>query len=247
VDRSYTAGDHEFRENDSYAAAKYEITLRWLGAGAGRELVNVGCGGGIFNHLAVAAGFEVRAFEPDQAVYVHAAQSAPAGCTVADLGLFEIPLDVTGDAVVMHDVLEHIENEGDAVHRLARIVRPGGVAVISVPALPSLFGYHDEQLGHYRRYTRRSLRAALEPAFEIDHLRAFGMSFIPVTAYFSRWRRRSYPTGTAGSGGLIGRAFARACRLEAKVPAPIGTSLIAQLRPRAGPPTPKARAPRVGQ
>ena len=232
MDQAYTDSDHEFRENDSYAAAKYDVTLRWLGASRGRELVNVGCGGGLFNEIATDAGFRVRAYEPDPPVYAQAAERAPAGCTVEEVGLFDIAADVTADVVVMHDVLEHIEDERAAVARVARLVRPDGVAVISVPALPSLFGYHDERLGHYRRYTRQSLRSALEGPFRVEKLRAFGMSFIPVTAYFSRWRRRPYPTDTAGSPSIVGRAFDGACRLEARVPAPIGTSLIAEVRPR---------------
>ena len=50
---SYTADDHAFRESDEYARAKYDMTLRWLGPAAGRTLLNVGCGNGLFNELAI--------------------------------------------------------------------------------------------------------------------------------------------------------------------------------------------------
>jgi hypothetical protein len=48
----------------------------------------------------------------------------------------------------------------DALSRVA----PGGRLIVSVPAWPRLFSSHDEHLGHYRRYTPRSLRAAVARA-----------------------------------------------------------------------------------
>src|SRR5713226_1558434 len=67
ADAAYTEADHEFRENDDYARAKYDITLRWLGRPSTStcRLVNVGCGAGLFNRLANEAGYDVEACEPD--------------------------------------------------------------------------------------------------------------------------------------------------------------------------------------
>jgi hypothetical protein len=101
--------------------------------------------------------------------------------------------------------------------------------VLSVPALPWLFGYHDEQLGHYRRYTKATLGAALRPRFEILRLRYFGMSFIPITLWYSRLRRLPY--STEGDPRLL-RAFDAICRIEQRIPSPVGTSLICVARPR---------------
>jgi 2-polyprenyl-3-methyl-5-hydroxy-6-metoxy-1,4-benzoquinol methylase len=226
VDAGYTADDHEFRENDDYARAKYDITLRWLGAASGRRLVNVGCGAGLFNELAHAAGFRVEACEPDSGAYAVAAEHAPAGVDVHLGGLFDAPIAEGADVVVMHDVLEHIDDEAAAVLAVAKLVRPGGVAVVSVPALQSLFGLHDERLGHFRRYDRRSLRRALEGSFGLERMRYFGMSLIPVTLAYSRWMRKPYPTGAASGPSLVGRAFGAVCAVEARVPTPLGTSLI---------------------
>ena len=121
---------------------------------------------------------------------------------------------------------------GDEANRYAELVRPGGVLVLSVPSQPWLFGLHDEQLGHHRRYTRRSLRGALEPRFEIVRLRAYGLTFLPLTLWYSKLARRPYPTQAASSGGAVGRAFGAMCQLESRVPAPIGTALVVEARPR---------------
>jgi SAM-dependent methyltransferase len=233
VDRDYTLDDHEFRDDDLYALAKYDITMRWLrDANAAGVLANVGCGGGVFNRRAVEAGFTVRAFEPDPSACALAAASCPPGCTVEQLGLFELEPDLVVDVAVMHDVLEHIDAEAAAVERLAALVRPGGLAVVSVPALESLFGYHDVQLGHFRRYTRTTLVRAMRPHCEIVKVRYFGLSMVPVAWWFSRLRGAPYPKSEVGGEGLQQKAMKAIFGFEAQVPVPIGTSVLALARRR---------------
>jgi SAM-dependent methyltransferase len=233
VDEVYTLDDHEFRDNDLYAGAKYDITLRWLRQHhATGVLANVGCGGGLFNTMAVDAGFEVRAFEPDPSACALAIANCPDRCTVEQLGLFEIDPTLSVDVAVMHDVLEHIDSEAAAVERLASLVRPGGLAVVSVPALESLFGYHDEQLGHFRRYTRTTLQRALRPHFDIETVRYFGMSMVPVAFWFSRLRGKPYPTSGVGQAGVQDKVMKAVFNVESRLPVPIGTSVIALVRRR---------------
>ena len=230
----YTNADHEFRDDDAYAFGKYELTARWLQPLQRRgHLLNIGCGAGQFNRMAVELGFDVHGYEPDPKAYALAVANRPADhCEVQQLGLQDITGEGIADIIVMHDVLEHIADEGAAVDHVARLLKRDGVLVMSVPALPSLFGYHDEQLGHYRRYTRRTLRAALEPAFRIDRLRYYGTALIPITLWFSRLRRRPYPTANVAGGGLTGRALALVCRAEERIPGPLGTSLVCLAYPR---------------
>ena len=231
----YTIADHEFRDDDAYAFGKYRLTLRWLESlGTRGTLLNIGCGAGQFNALAAGLGFTVHGFEPDPEAFALALGNLPPErCDVQQLGIEEIPGERVADVIVMHDVLEHIEDEASTVARLATLLKPDGVLVTSVPALPTLFGYHDEQLGHFRRYTRRTLRAALQPAFRIDRLRYYGTTMVPVTLWFSRIRRAPYPTADAAGGGFTGRALGALCRAEARIPGPLGTSLVCMARPRA--------------
>jgi SAM-dependent methyltransferase len=63
--------------------------------------------------------------------------------------------DACVDAVVLLNVLEHIENDVSAVGHLFRILRPGGVAVVEIPAGPGLYDVYDKQLMHFRRYRRK--------------------------------------------------------------------------------------------
>lgn len=70
----------------------------------------------------------------------------------------------TFDAAVMVNVLEHIEHDRFALAELARIVRPGGHVLIFVPALSLLMSQLDRDLGHFRRYHRKELRAKMRAA-----------------------------------------------------------------------------------
>jgi SAM-dependent methyltransferase len=72
----------------------------------------------------------------------------------------ELPIcDGTVDAVVSANLLEHVPDDRRALREFARILRPGGRAVIVVPAGPSTYDYYDRFLGHERRYSRGELAA----------------------------------------------------------------------------------------
>lgn len=78
------------------------------------------------------------------------------------------------DCVVMVNVLEHIENDREAVQELFRVLRPGGHLMIMVPALQMLFSKLDTYYGHYRRYDMPMLRSVVDgPGFQIVDSRYF--------------------------------------------------------------------------
>jgi SAM-dependent methyltransferase len=68
------------------------------------------------------------------------------------------------DVVVALNVLEHIENDTKAAREIARILRPGGAAVIELPAAPGLYDVYDKALMHFRRYTLASACSLFEDA-----------------------------------------------------------------------------------
>jgi len=76
--------------------------------------------------------------------------------------LIDCPLpDKCLDAVLLLNVLEHIEDDEAALRQVARILKPDGAAVIEVPAGPELYDIYDRQLMHFRRYKMDDLIAKL--------------------------------------------------------------------------------------
>lgn len=61
------------------------------------------------------------------------------------------------DVIVAADVIEHVDDDGAAVHEFARVLKPGGHFVFTVPAFPSLWGPQDIVAHHRRRYRRSGL------------------------------------------------------------------------------------------
>ena len=95
------------------------------------------------------------------------------------------------DAVVMLNVLEHIADDGLALRQVARVLRPGGLLVLEVPAGPQLYDVYDKLLMHQRRYTRamlhRLVRAAGMQVIEASHL---GVLAYPAFALVKLRNRR---------------------------------------------------------
>ena len=74
--------------------------------------------------------------------------------TLSDLGAGE-----QFDSILYMDVLEHIEADAAELARAASHLKPNGTLAILSPALPWLFTPFDKAIGHYRRYTKTSLRS----------------------------------------------------------------------------------------
>ncbi len=72
--------------------------------------------------------------------------------------------DETFDVACAFDVVEHCEPEAQAVKELARVLKPGGRLLLSVPAYQWAWSEFDEENGHHRRYTRSRAERAVENA-----------------------------------------------------------------------------------
>jgi SAM-dependent methyltransferase len=66
------------------------------------------------------------------------------------------------DSIFLLNVLEHLEDDHAAIANCGYMMKPGGNLVVLVPAYRWLYCSLDKELGHYRRYTQKTLRTVLE-------------------------------------------------------------------------------------
>ncbi|MFB9179859.1 methyltransferase domain-containing protein [Dactylosporangium sucinum] len=143
-----------------------------------------------------------------------------------------LPSDDTADhsAAVSYNVLEHIEDDIGALRTMRAMVRPGGYVVIVVPAFPFAMGPADVATGHVRRYTRKTMRAALLAAdLRIERLH-YANSLGLIGYYVSTCLLRQLP----GPGPMVkfyDTTVAPVTRLmERVVRPPFGQSVVAIAR-----------------
>jgi len=231
VGDTYQVADMQARTDDLYARAKYEVILAYLSTSPPLRILNAGCGSGELSFLLAERGNIVVGIDPAKDYIELARRQAlrdPAGrCVFEVAGIEDYEPRELFDCVVATDVLEHIGDDGGALAKLVKMVRPEGIVVLTVPACMWLFGYHDDQLGHLRRYSSGGLRRLAEGVLTVDRVRYFGASLIPACLFYSRWMRWPYPVAEMGrSNSLVSRILRSLLFFEVRVPLPVGTSVI---------------------
>ena len=142
--------------------------------------------------------------------------------------------DCSFDAVVALDVLEHLDDDLGAAREIRRVLKPGGAAVIFVPALDILWGHNDVISHHRRRYTKQGLQNVLTAAgFRLSHLSYFNLLlFLPTLAVrlLDRLmpqvtRRIEYQQQPTRLNALLTKIFGLEVELLRRTTLPIGTSV----------------------
>ncbi|MGL5853375.1 MAG: methyltransferase domain-containing protein [Phycicoccus sp.] len=154
--------------------------------------------------------------------------------------------DAAFDAVAAFDVIEHCEPEAAALGEVHRVLRPGGVFVMSVPAYSWAWSDFDIANGHHRRYTRARAVAALGRAGFIVERATYGFTAVfPMFAAERLVRKvtRRRPETAADIvdvprlPGPLNTALRRICRADEaalrRSDLPFGSSVfVAATRPR---------------
>jgi len=202
------------------------------------RLLDFGCGTG-GNAVGYAAVGPVVGVEPDREALRFAAGRTSATryrldyCRAAGTAL---PLrSASFDGVIASDVLEHIADDVAAAREIARVLRPGGVFIFSVPAHPWLWSAHDVALWHQRRYRRGELvRLLVGAGFRIRWLSYWNSVLFPVVAarrvIASRAEDKAAVSDTVLPGPWVNRALTGVLRAEARaldwIRFPFGVSLV---------------------
>ncbi|MEU8122574.1 class I SAM-dependent methyltransferase [Spirillospora sp. NPDC049024] len=150
----------------------------------GDRALDVGAAGGGNTRILAAHGWRALAADiSPEAVAI--ARSRGLAAVHADARALPLPSGAFG-VVTALDVLEHVDDDERAVREIARVLRPGGTALITVPCDMALWSAHDEALSHVRRYDRAGLAAVVARAgLVVDRLWSWNVLLRPVV----RWRR----------------------------------------------------------
>lgn len=135
--------------------------------GGSADVLDAGCGtGGLICRLGAAhPGWCWTGIDVEPAAIGFARGRVGSGVRLVEGSVTALPFpEASFDAVVSADVLYHLDDDAAAAAEAWRVLRPGGVLVVNVPAYPWLWSYHDEAVAGRRRYLRAGLAGLLRSA-----------------------------------------------------------------------------------
>jgi SAM-dependent methyltransferase len=163
MDAAFETDYHQHEETNWWCRSRRDLILRLLGRfPKTSRILDIGCSSGVLLDLLRKEGFaRVEGCDRSERAVAACRARGIAAATVGDGARLEFA-DAYFDVVVASDVLEHCDDESAAIQEWRRVLRPGGTLMVFVPAFPFLWGPHDENNHHLRRYSARALRGVVE-------------------------------------------------------------------------------------
>ncbi|EKN00430.1 hypothetical protein MXAZACID_05396 [Acidocella sp. MX-AZ02] len=219
-----------------------DAVIRSLNFPSEARILELGSGtGGNFSMLSQFG--HVTAVERDEAARDYASRRPEKVALFAGALPDDIPFtDQRFDLVCLLDVLEHVEDDLGTLRRVASLLVPRGKAVITVPAYQFLYGPHDLQLHHKRRYGAAQLRGLLQQAGLQPRMFGFMNSALLPLACIARiidklpGRKSSLGRTPPGVilNTLLTHIFGFEAKLVGRMSLPFGLSLLTIVEPIPG-------------
>lgn len=136
------------------------------------------------------------------------------------------------DAILALDVIEHLDNDGEAVRQLHRITKNSGSLYVTVPAFQFLWTHHDDLLWHKRRYTLNQLKRLVSAnGFTVKKASYFySFLFLPSVVIFKLGLLFSGKETSVVPPKIVSTLLLTACSLERTlikfIPLPFGISIF---------------------
>jgi len=206
-----------------------------------RVIWDVGGGTGLMEPALRAAGWRTALVEP---VARAASQAIGRADLVIAAPLEDLALpDACVPAIGMFDVLEHLNDPVATLRECARVLKPGGAVIVTVPSHQWLWSDTDEAAGHQLRYSPKVLRRhAMDAGLSLTESRRFFVALVPGAAAMRLARRRhrdpvavlarerAMLNPPAGQARLLKYLVATDRLTAGRLRAPFGLSLLGVLR-----------------
>ncbi|MCB0396708.1 MAG: class I SAM-dependent methyltransferase [Flavobacteriales bacterium] len=156
----------------------------------GMKLLEIGCGNGVVRDQ-VEKAYDVTVDATDLNMFALEKAGKGRG-RLLTYNVFDRHPDMVGayDAVLLMDVIEHIDNDQAFLEACLDHLKPGGRVLINVPAFQWLYSRYDKEDGHVRRYNKNEISALFKRT---------GLS----GASFSYWGFTALPVILARKGVLL--------------------------------------------
>ena len=224
------------KKSDPYAGAKYDIVTSYIKESNSVSVLDVGCGSGYLSFRLGSLGYRVHGIDSSEAIIQIALQRKNMphykemdNVTFELASLDNFSSDPIYDYVIALDILEHIQEDERAVEKMSAYLKKGGGIIISVPAIQWLYGPHDIAAGHFRRYSKDRLWEIVSPYFNIETIRTFGFTLIPVSLLHSKILRQPIYLSNIESlmrNQILSLSLRTILKFERHLPLPFGTSII---------------------
>jgi len=187
MDKQYEKEYHQLEDTHWWFVSRRRKILDMLEVDPQKRYLDIGCSSG-----KLLEGLIEKGADPKQ---VFGIDISPEGIEVCHAkGLTNtFVMDATSvnlpgnsfDVLIASDCLEHIEQDQAALQNWYKLLKPGGVLIVFVPAFMSLWSPHDEVNHHFRRYTHQELTDKIGKAsFSVQRNGYWNIAlFIPIMLY----------------------------------------------------------------
>jgi 2-polyprenyl-3-methyl-5-hydroxy-6-metoxy-1,4-benzoquinol methylase len=128
--------------------------IRWLDAGPGERILDIGCGDGAYDKKISGSGATVQGIDIHEKRLAAARKYYQGGRTdyrYMDASVLEFP-DASFDKAMSLCVIEHLEDDELVMRNVARALKPGGLFVFSADSLSTPGITPEERARHRRKY-----------------------------------------------------------------------------------------------
>jgi SAM-dependent methyltransferase len=194
MDKTYEEAYHLQEEINWWFIARRDFILRWLKGhriSPASRILDIGSGGGSLGVFLKKNGFQhITCIDFSEEAITMCRQRGLESSFVHDAQDFNF--DEPFDLIIASDCLEHLEHDQKALTTWFRNLKPGGMALVFVPAHAFLWSEHDIINHHFRRYKRAELVEKMKKAgFVIEQSGFWNFILFFPLAFMSLFRRKA--------------------------------------------------------